>query len=180
MKFSSFILAPLAALTQVCTANFDIYRTEDTGVVGGSSYAWAISAAEPSCNEVRNQRTWYSTSNVSGNRLGINCVGSCAFEDNVSGISRFEMHFSNNPLFHWSEFPSRPWGKIHSANARVIALYRDRGHPYKMYGLDGKVYGECIMFPGHSYVCPSLGTLSGRRKFRCLTQFTAAQIIAGR
>ncbi|KAH7353284.1 hypothetical protein B0T11DRAFT_300447 [Plectosphaerella cucumerina] len=161
MKFSSFILAPLAALTQVCTANFDIYRTEDTGVVGGSSYAWAISAAEPSCNEVRNQRTWYSTSNVSGNRLGINCVGSCAFEDNVSGISRFEMHFSNNPLFHWT-------------------LYRDRGHPYKMYGLDGKVYGECIMFPGHSYVCPSLGTLSGRRKFRCLTQFTAAQIIAGR
>lgn len=63
------------------------------------------------------------------------------------------------------------------ANARK-ALYRDRGHPYKMYGRDGKVYGECIMFPDDSYNCVSAGTLSGRRKFRCLTQFTAAQIKA--
>lgn len=49
-----------------------------------------------------------------------------------------------------------------------------------MYGLDGNVYGECIMLPGHSYRCPDAGVLSGRRKFRCLTQFTAVQIIADR
>lgn len=160
MKFSLAILAPLAALTQICTANFDIYRTQDSALVGGGVTSdWAISAAEPSESEVRNQRTWYSNGDVSGNKVGINCVGSCKFEDSVSGITRFEMHFSNNPLFHWT-------------------LYKDRGHPYKMYGRDGKVYGECIVFEGHSYRYVTAGVLAGRRKFRCLTQFTAAQISA--
>lgn len=45
-----------------------------------------------------------------------------------------------------------------------------------MYGRDGKVYGECILFPGNGYHCPNAGALHGQRKFRCLTQFTAGQI----
>lgn len=49
-----------------------------------------------------------------------------------------------------------------------------------MYGLDGKVYGECFPFPGVTYNCGPGGLMEGRRKFRCITRFTAAQIYAGR
>lgn len=46
-----------------------------------------------------------------------------------------------------------------------------------MYGLDGNVYGECILFPGNSFNCPAGGgPMVGHRKFRCLTQFSASQI----
>src|SRR6185312_9888083 len=101
---SLVVLAPLAALTQVCTANFDIYRTEDRALVGGVATGWDIHPGHPSCDAVRSSKGWYDSGDVSGNKKGINCVGSCKFEDRVDGISRFEMHFSNNPLYHWSEF----------------------------------------------------------------------------
>lgn len=38
--------------------------------------------------------------------------------------------------------------------------------------VDGNVYGNCIPFPNHDYDCKlsgSTGSISGRRKFRCLT-----------
>lgn len=62
------------------------------------------------------------------------------------------------------------------------AIYKDRGHPYKMYGLDGRTYGECIMFPGDDYLCgwADGSVRSGVRLFRCLTQFTVEEIERGR
>jgi hypothetical protein len=47
-----------------------------------------------------------------------------------------------------------------------------------MYGLDGKVYGQCSPFPGDDYFCGSpAGSREGVRMFRCLTtQWTAKQI----
>lgn len=48
-----------------------------------------------------------------------------------------------------------------------------------MIGLDGKVYGNCDPFPDNDFSCTSLSVhLEGRRKIRCYTQFTAAQINA--
>jgi hypothetical protein len=55
------------------------------------------------------------------------------------------------------------------------AIYKDRD--YKMYGVDGNVYGRCIVFPSDDYFCAGVaGSRQGVRKFRCLTQFTAKQI----
>jgi len=58
------------------------------------------------------------------------------------------------------------------------AIYKNRGHPYKMYGTDGKTYGECIMFPGDTFECGNTfgGVKSGVRMFRCLTQWTVSDI----
>ncbi|KZL81219.1 hypothetical protein CI238_11100 [Colletotrichum incanum] len=88
---------------------------------------------------------------------GVHCVGDCAMEGRADGIQVVEMHFTNNPLYHWT-------------------ICKDRG--CKMYGLDGKVYGECIVFPGNNYRCDAFGITTGRRKIRCLTNFTARQITA--
>ena len=61
-----------------------------------------------------------------------------------------------------------------------VAIYNDKGpthHRYYMFGVDGKVYGECIQFPSNGYHCGSPGgPIIGNRKFRCLTSFTAKQI----
>jgi hypothetical protein len=50
-----------------------------------------------------------------------------------------------------------------------------------MIGLDGRIYGTCILFPANSFFC-SVGfvTIDGGRKFRCLTQFSAGQIAGAR
>ena len=45
-----------------------------------------------------------------------------------------------------------------------------------MYGLNGKVYGECKPFPGNSYTCAGASYLWGHRKFRCKTKKSARQI----
>ncbi|KAF1966180.1 hypothetical protein BU23DRAFT_332405 [Bimuria novae-zelandiae CBS 107.79] len=61
-----------------------------------------------------------------------------------------------DPVYHWT-------------------LYKDRN--WEMTGLDGNVYGNCILFPGDDYSCgQGISGRSGVRKFRCLTQFTAQQI----
>lgn len=61
------------------------------------------------------------------------------------------------------------------------AIYKNRGHPYKMYGLDGKTYGECVIFPGDTFECGNAfgGMKSGVRMFRCYTQWSVAAIESG-
>jgi hypothetical protein len=70
------------------------------------------------------------------------------------------MNFHSDPTkFHWT-------------------IYKDRN--FDMIGLDGNVYGNCIVFPGDDFSC-SEGTWSngGKRMFRCLTPLTVQDIIAG-
>ncbi|GJC91479.1 hypothetical protein CH63R_01455 [Colletotrichum higginsianum IMI 349063] len=153
MKFTA-IIAPLLALVPVCTANFDIYMNNAWTVQGGST-GWTIFEADPPCGQVNNAIIYGNYGDVSGSYIGVRCVGDCFPSNRPDGIQILEMHFNNNPLYHWT-------------------IYKDRG--YKMYGLDGKVYGECILFPGHNYRCDAFGITEGYRKFRCLTQFTARQI----
>ena len=56
------------------------------------------------------------------------------------------------------------------------AIYKDRN--WRMYGLDGKVYGRCFPFPGKEYGkdgggCGlTFGRREGNRAMRCLTRFT--------
>ncbi|KAH6689483.1 hypothetical protein F5X68DRAFT_230100 [Plectosphaerella plurivora] len=157
MKFSLAALGPLAALAGVCSANFDLYRSESHNLFGGVGQNWGVFPYDPSCAEVGRTRSYPVSGDVSGNKIGVRCSGDCDMGGRADGINQLEMHFSNNPLYHFT-------------------LYKERGHPYKMYGLDGRVYGECILFPGNAYNCPNAGALFGHRKFRCLTSISAGQI----
>lgn len=63
----------------------------------------------------------------------------------------------------------------------LIAIYKNRS--FQLIGLDGKSYGNCIVFPGLTYSCEGSNgghTDFGFRKFRCLTSVTADQIHAAR
>ncbi|KAI9149030.1 hypothetical protein HJFPF1_11075 [Paramyrothecium foliicola] len=162
MRFFTLITVPLAMLVQQVSANFDLYSMSENDWTGGHTDQWKIFATDPSCSEVANARIYWDTNDVSGTKTGVRCKGNGCWNNYPSQVDELEMHFSNNPLYHWT-------------------IYKNRGHPYKMYGLDGKTYGECIMFPNNDYHCPILGsTISGVRMFRCLTKFTAAQIQAAR
>ncbi|KAK2033142.1 hypothetical protein LX32DRAFT_690331 [Colletotrichum zoysiae] len=45
--------------------------------------------------------------------------------------------------------------------------------------IDGNAYGNCIVFPNGDYNCPLAGLrIEGRRKFRCLTKYTANDLRA--
>jgi hypothetical protein len=93
---------------------------------------------------------------------GVRCqpVDQCYYYGNPSGVDTIEMNFHSDPTkFHWT-------------------IYKDRN--FDMIGLDGNVYGNCIVFPGDDFSC-SEGTWSngGKRMFRCLTPLTVQDIIAG-
>lgn len=104
MKFSSSVLGPLAALAGVCSANFDMYRTELHDFWGGVAQSWQVFPYDPSCVEVTGTRSHSSSGDVSGNKKGVRCSGDCGMGGRADGINQLEMHFSNNPLYHFSEY----------------------------------------------------------------------------
>ncbi|KAK0745670.1 hypothetical protein B0T18DRAFT_291841, partial [Schizothecium vesticola] len=144
----------------LANANFDLYVGDDNMLGAGNQFAtWYIHQTPPDCNRVNNHaRMWDNIDDVSSLR-GIRCQGMGCHRNEPENVEVLEMHFSNKPLYHWT-------------------IYKDRGHPYQMYGLDGKTYGECIMFPGDTFGCPNAfgGMKSGVRMFRCLTQWTVEDI----
>ncbi|KAF2838799.1 hypothetical protein M501DRAFT_992747 [Patellaria atrata CBS 101060] len=160
MHFTLPTLAFMAAtiLPQV-QANFDVYRTEWI-YINRPAIVWQFFEAEPSnCDQVVNTPIWEDHGDVSGSKLGVRCKGSgCGAQPPPDNIDELEIHTSNNPLYHWT-------------------LYKNRGR--SMIGLDGNAYGNCIVFPNGDYNCPVAGQvfrIEGRRKFRCLTRFTAPQL----
>jgi hypothetical protein len=61
----------------------------------------------------------------------------------------------------------------------MTAIYKDRDPKYQLFGLDGNVYGDCMLFPGNTFSCEyasGFGQWNGHRKFRCLTRYTATEI----
>ncbi|KAK1829509.1 hypothetical protein QBC39DRAFT_125771 [Podospora conica] len=157
MRFSFAIVATLLGLTN---ANFDLYAGTEQSL-GGFFMVWTIHQTPPDCKRVNQAETYLQLDDVSGNKVGVRCEGSGCSTYQPSNVNVVEMHFSNNPLFHFT-------------------IYKDRGHPYKMYGRDGKTYGECIVFTGDTFDCISTGLLGGVRMYRCLTQFNVAQIESAR
>ncbi|KAI1840405.1 hypothetical protein JX265_007206 [Neoarthrinium moseri] len=156
----NILLAAILALATVTLANFDLY-------VGSQSHflepvvftVWQIFEAEPDCRQVWDTVYYEDSEDVSGTKAGVRCEGDgCLGGADPVAITTLEMNFhGEDPIYHWT-------------------IYKDRN--YDMIGLDGKVYGNCILFPGDDYECidPVIGAYSGGRKFRCLTEFTAAQI----
>ncbi|GKT86033.1 hypothetical protein Ct61P_03883 [Colletotrichum tofieldiae] len=148
-----------AALLPQAKANFDVYRVEAISPRGGVSVYWQAFEAEGSCAKTGTfSQIWISRDDVSGSKKGVRCKGSgCAAQAPIRDIEQLEMHFSNNPLYHWTIYNNRDNGQ------------------FLMYGLNGRTYGNCIPFPNGDYNCVDfLGVRwQGRRKFRCLTQYTA-------
>ncbi|KAI9155107.1 hypothetical protein HJFPF1_07675 [Paramyrothecium foliicola] len=152
MRFQFHFFATLATLLQLCSANFDLYFV-DFQQGDGFTSIWQVFQNDPSCNEVIKAEGFAISNDVSGSKKGIRCVGACNRSARPGDITVLEMHFKNNPLYHWT-------------------IYKDRN--YEMYGLDGKVYGRCIPFPDYNFHC---NYDRGNRKFRCLTQFTAKDLL---
>ncbi|KAF5004045.1 hypothetical protein FDECE_9458 [Fusarium decemcellulare] len=153
----------LAALVNFTTANFDVYMVDEMTTIPQQWSLWHIWDTDPSCGDVANAQNYLGRADVSGTKTGVRCEAD-DLRDCVSQSSRadaikvLEMNFhGEDPVYHWT-------------------IYQDRN--YEMIGLDGKVYGQCILFPGNSYECRDgpFGGFFGTRKFRCLTEFTAAQI----
>ncbi|KAM7187848.1 hypothetical protein V8F20_010807 [Naviculisporaceae sp. PSN 640] len=159
-SISTIAVAALSLLPGAALANFDIYRVKRTVpyAQGGVDVIWQIFSTPPSCDQALNSGYFEDKRDVSGNKIGVRCEGSgCSQTKPPGDISILEMHFSNSPLHHWT-------------------IYKDRG--YSMVGLDGKTYGNCIVFPNADYDCDfteSTGKLEGRRKFRCLTALVGPQ-----
>ncbi|KAK5653274.1 hypothetical protein OQA88_9173 [Cercophora sp. LCS_1] len=164
MRFTTTIAASLALLTRLASADFDVYAGT-TNSVGEGHFAetWYIFQGEPNCNDAWNAKEYYESDDVSGKyRTGFRCEGKgCWGTNNPGDIEELEMHFSNNPLFHWT-------------------IYKNRGYPYKLFGVNGEVQGECHSFAGDDFGCPVVapwpGQRSGVRKLRCYTRASAAEI----
>ncbi|KAH6638669.1 hypothetical protein BKA67DRAFT_615057 [Truncatella angustata] len=168
MRFGFTFLALGATFLPQTFANFDVYAAiEELPSAGIYRYGYQVFATDPSCNEVFDRWFWNWQSDVSGTKTGMRCSASpssACFPDidgrverDPANINQLEMNFhGTNPIYHWT-------------------LYKDRG--YTMVGLDGNTYGNCILFPKHTYDCEESGTYRyAERKFRCLTQFTADQL----
>ncbi|KAH7368801.1 hypothetical protein B0T11DRAFT_316869 [Plectosphaerella cucumerina] len=162
MRFFAFVTTLFASL-QLCNANFYIWAVELHDLFGGVLEGYDVydHPQKPSCSEVSKRNIWQARSDVSGSKTGVRCVGECDMVHNGNNVDVFEMHWTNNPLFHWT-------------------LYKSRGHPYKMYGLDGNVYGDCVVYSGEQFHCANFGAIHGHRKFHCRTRFTTQQILDGK
>ncbi|RYP11347.1 hypothetical protein DL765_007810 [Monosporascus sp. GIB2] len=166
MKLQMMSAVALATLVHVSTANFDVYMADEQTAIPQVWPVWHIWDTDPNCDEVLGDNPNYlGSDDVSGDNVGVRCdaddLRDCVSQSApAEAIRILEMNFNNDdPIYHWT-------------------IYQDRN--YDMIGLDGNVYGNCILFPGNSYDCvnPLIGGFSGTRKFRCLTEFTAAQIKA--
>jgi hypothetical protein len=96
------LVALLTLLPAAVTANFDIYSGSDFAW-DTAFETWQIFEAEPSCNDAYSSPLYFNRDDVSGRKYGVRCEGGCNNKD-PGDIKTLEMHFGNNPLWHWSEF----------------------------------------------------------------------------
>jgi hypothetical protein len=103
MRFS---FAVATALLGLASANFDLYAGADNMLGSGNQFStWYIHEAPPDCNRVTNHaEMWDEIDDVSGDKRGIRCEGMGCHRYQPENVDVLEMHFSNNPLYHWSKF----------------------------------------------------------------------------
>lgn len=102
-------LAMLMASLQLCIADFYLYRGDGKNQLfpGDPFDFWDVFDSHPTCAQIRsNDKYWHSwtdLSDVSGRKTGVRCEGSgCEMWYNGNYINVLEMHFTNNPLLHFS------------------------------------------------------------------------------
>ncbi|KXJ87084.1 hypothetical protein Micbo1qcDRAFT_218326 [Microdochium bolleyi] len=163
LSFAHIATTILAAASILGTAqaNFDVYRVE---LFSGRRPAvmWQFWEAEApkDCGAIL-KRQMYEELNNKGPWWaifwGVHCTGSgCDKSLNPPGdIDQLRLKIKADPLLDWT-------------------LRKENG--WSMMGNDGNKYGDCMPFPNGDVECPQpLGWnhLVLRRKFRCLTKFTA-------
>lgn len=101
-----FSFAVVTALLGLANANFDLYVGNDNSLGTGNQFeTWYIHQTPPDCNRVTNHAEMYDQiDDVSGNKRGIRCEGNGCHRNQPKNVDVLEMHFSNKPLYHWSEF----------------------------------------------------------------------------
>ncbi|KAI9166296.1 hypothetical protein HJFPF1_02395 [Paramyrothecium foliicola] len=110
MHFATITTVLAAALAPQAYANFDIYNSQENNAAGEQTDGWTIFNTDPSCGDVNNAQFYFDKEDVSGTKIGVRCSGNGCWNNQPDQINQLEMHFSNNPLFHWT-------------------IYKDRGHP---------------------------------------------------
>jgi hypothetical protein len=105
---SPVFLSALFASIHVAKANFDVYYELNVfNVWPGGPYIgdyFRIFDADPDCAAVGKSVAYSASNDVSGNKIGVHCSGGgCWDRAPPEGVDKMEMHFTNNPLFHWSK-----------------------------------------------------------------------------
>jgi hypothetical protein len=107
----TLLLPSFFALLPLATANFDVYYVLSIFNCGFGQCpvirdVFYIFDSDPDCAEVTKNPGWGSEDDVSGNKVGVRCKGrGCWDAADPSGVDLMEMHFTNNPIFHWSKSP---------------------------------------------------------------------------
>ncbi|KAJ4301339.1 hypothetical protein N0V90_003431 [Kalmusia sp. IMI 367209] len=163
----------LLAVSQLVLADFDIYRVDrfvhrrldaDNGTDEGTTQEpsrghldkhWnVLPSRNPTCGDIWHLGRWYHDSS-----------------DDPYAIGLMEMHFTHDPLYHFTVYKERP--------------PRDK---YELYGLTGWTYGYCKPAPvamPWDFSCldhPTnpTQTLYAHRKFICHTRADAQAIANGK
>ncbi|OBT68836.1 hypothetical protein VE03_02216 [Pseudogymnoascus sp. 23342-1-I1] len=115
-------------------ANFDIYRVTRYRPLaqGGTDVIWQAFKLPPSCDLALKSAYWYDSSDVSGDKLGFRCKGSgCSAQAPADNIDQLEMHFRNNPLWHWTIYKDRGRSMIGSAQEQTQDFSSSLYHPFQ-------------------------------------------------
>ncbi|KAL1593282.1 hypothetical protein SLS60_010890 [Paraconiothyrium brasiliense] len=171
-------LSVLSTLLPLTLANFDIYADHykswsSTNPQAGGFRIFGGDTNDP-CKYVNKKDyiRWPKRDDVSGEKFGIRCEGSgCDYESaDPNKIDRLEMHFSNNPLYHWTLYADNVAQKAPPLDGRW--MFPSEVGP--------QAPGYCFPYPGDEYNCehsapdgPSgqvfvVGS-KGKRLFRCIT-----------
>lgn len=116
MKFSLAQSAALLALFPAAAmANFDVYHGTQIDLLGaaGAETMWLIFEAEPDCDNVNSDGSWwYESEDVSGDQTGVRCEGTgCTSneEGEAGDIDVLEMNFhGTDPVYHFSKCSNHP------------------------------------------------------------------------
>ena len=102
MRFS---LPIVAAIVGLASADFDLYIGQDNAIPGIQIDTFWVFNNEPDCNQVNSWEYHDGRDDVSGDKRGVRCEGKGCKNNNPLEIDLIEMHFSNNPLLHFSKPP---------------------------------------------------------------------------
>lgn len=175
MKFCLLLIA-IAAI-QLAMADFDVfYLRNNRKIMEGYQI---LDPSQNICPDPKNTRLFMDKGDVSGDKVGIRCVGTgCRhFQDNdrvydPSNIQIMEMHLSNKPVIHWSKY-------LQDAGICVLltrlAIYRDNvdGDRWEMYDVHGVPQGKCEPNSADDGWFAHCREWTGYRKMRCYNYYTA-------
>ncbi|KAJ4007348.1 hypothetical protein NW752_007674 [Fusarium irregulare] len=136
MKISVASVLSLAVLVPTATADFEVYWTAAAGNAG-LVRDWAPYAKEPTCDEALDAERWGNRGDVSGNKFGIRCKGTCGAD---GSIDEMEMNFNENA--HWTFYKHRSNSLVDKNGKEIGKCYTktDEGKYFCNYG-PSVIYG---------------------------------------